>query len=400
MRTDAIIHTTIITACEKGARWERGVRTMQGMKTRQMQLDVTACGATISTTAKGGRWLNALLLLFGVCKEAVRPNQVTVNAAVSACEQAQWRHAFLTLSAAGLEGLQLDIISCNTALGSCVAVAPWQLAVALFAGMFGNWQRDIVTYNTLMSAYEKRGLWREGLQLLSEQLRGAVRLDIISMSANMGAHARVGQWEHALISFQAMTCYGVRLNIVPFSMAVDACDAQRCWQAAAGLMLEASVTLRLDAISLNSALKAGASWRQSQTILANSQSLLLEVDLVMTTTAIGAAASDSTWRYALFLHEEFHRSDGHDDLTNFNAIVSACERVCLWAHVLHMFADISRFTLHPDVLTSGSILHACAYGRRGLQVQVMLEQLSLAGFQACSHQKGQLAKMVSTTKYY
>ena len=358
---------------------------MMGLSTRQLQLDVTACTSAISTTSGAGRWLIATLLLTDMSRQAVKSNEVTVNSVISACEQAgQWSRAMALLSTSVYHGLKPDVVSCNTALSSCTA-APWRQAAALFAEASNHCQRDMISYNAMLGVSEKGGLWQRGLQLLGGQLLAGMGIDIITVSANVGACARAGEWEQALMFPRVLLRRSIRPNIVPFSMAVDACDSGQHWQAAASLVLDASLSMRLDAVSLNSAMKARASWRQSWTLLEHMRVSSLEADLAVLSTAVDVAAQGLNWPWALLLFANFHRLPRQSafDLTFCNSIIAACDSACLWAHVLRLAATLQRHILRPDILTVSSVLHACDHGRGGVQVQEFLGRLSLAGLQSC-----------------
>ena len=384
LEADTVLHSAALAACDKGARWEHGWLIARELRMNQLQEDVIACSSVTSAAARGGKWQEANLCLTEMRKHMIRPNQISVNAAISACEQAgRWNIALTALSAACRLGMRPDVVSCNTLVSSCAtcAMAPWHRAVALFGGMSESWQKDIISYNAVMSTHEKGGLWLQALQLLTTVRVEGGQYDIITASASVGACARSAQWERAVAFRQELFLNSMRPNVVPFSMAVDACDAARCWQAGVALMLDASLTLRLDAIIINPALKVRSSWQQSWTVLANSKRCALQADMAMTSTVISVAASDSIWQRAFPLFRGFY-SSRLTDLTLYNSVISVCQSVCLWVHVIQLFAAM-QCELQPDILTVSSLLHACDYGRRGWQVQVLLAKLSCAGIETC-----------------
>ena len=379
LRADTILHSTVVTACERGTRWEQGLRIMEEACTNKLRVDTVACSSVISSVARTRRWLKAFFGLNNMRERTVRPNVVATNAAISSCDRAgQWKPAAAIFRAAVSLGTEPDTISCNSLLSSCTATAPWYRAVALCAEMSKACQSDLISYNVLMTIHEKGGLWQRGLHLLSELSACGGRHDIITVSAVAGACARTTQWEHPLLLLRQAASDGMRANIVLFSMAVDACAG--VWQAATALTLEASLVLRLDAIMLNSAMMAHSSWQQSSAILANSRRNSVEADVAMTSTAIGAGVRDSIWPWALLMLHRLHLGSQETDVTLQNTVIGACENACSWAHVLRL-SQIAG--LRPDTLTVSSLLRACEYAGRSLQVQLLLAGLSPGGLETC-----------------
>merc|ERR1711957_448748 len=83
-----------LSACERGARWERALCVLGEMNGKGMQPNAVCYGAAVSACEKSSQWQTALLLFGGVTF-----GPAVLGSALAACEAAaQWEQALHLLS--------------------------------------------------------------------------------------------------------------------------------------------------------------------------------------------------------------------------------------------------------------------------------------------------------------
>ena len=102
----------------------------------------------------------------------VEANLLCYNATISATEKsARWRRAIDMLDIGGWSALQLDNISFNAAMSACTCDG-WKDALQVFKDLKGRrLDVDIISFNSAISACEKSQRWRQALSLLEEALQ-------------------------------------------------------------------------------------------------------------------------------------------------------------------------------------------------------------------------------------
>ena len=185
---DDVVYNAIISACEKGGRWQRALALFQTMPEQRLVPDVVGYGAIISACEKGGQWQRALALFQTMPEERVVPNVVIYGAIISAFEKG----------------------------------GEWQRALALFQTMPGEKvvPNDFV-YNAIISAFEKGGEWQRALALFQTMPEERVVPDVVSFGSVINAFARDDQWQQSLAMLSLMVDLQVERNIVIYNALFD-----------------------------------------------------------------------------------------------------------------------------------------------------------------------------------
>ncbi|CAE7677017.1 COMT, partial [Symbiodinium microadriaticum] len=152
-----------------GQQWHRAWELLQGFVSQGLQPNQVVVNACISAAEAGHQWPWALELLF-FSKKELRPDIITYNTAVSACEKSsEWQRAFLLLRELQDRCLQPDSTSYGAAVLAAVSARPmqWTAAFSLLEEMMGRRiTPQLATFTQLLMECELRGLAERERSLL------------------------------------------------------------------------------------------------------------------------------------------------------------------------------------------------------------------------------------------
>eukprot|EP00434_Breviolum_minutum_P013440 symbB.v1.2.011847.t1/scaffold801.1/size161289/3 len=208
--------------------------------TATMKPNVVSWNATISACEKDKQWAEALWLFFMFTSSCPRTlDVVTVNATISSCEKgSQWGHALHIFHTVPKMAIEADIISFNSTISSCEKAAQWQHAVSLFDSR-KKVSPDIISFNAMISAFEKDGEWQQALHFFQLISRSNLQPTVVSFNAIISAFEKGGQWQYALSLFAHFLETNVQPDVISFSAAISSCEKTGQWQQA--LMLFAAM---------------------------------------------------------------------------------------------------------------------------------------------------------------
>jgi pentatricopeptide repeat domain-containing protein 1 len=176
-----------------------------------LERSVITYSSLISACEKGGRWEAALQLFDEMTRDGCSPNTVTYNSLIAACGQG----AFSWGEALGAGGSSSFLGSLRTleASHSHAPLSPprpnqtqpnqtnhlsspgglWEKAQSVFDQMQSSGcAPDVVTYTSLISAYERGGQWHLALQAFQRMLAQGCRPDAIVYNAMVDALWQTG----------------------------------------------------------------------------------------------------------------------------------------------------------------------------------------------------------------
>ncbi|CAK9071025.1 unnamed protein product [Durusdinium trenchii] len=174
---DVVFCASVLSACEKGPRWEIGIELLDWMRSSlDLPLNLFCFGAAISACRKGSNWQGAWALLEDIWSSALQPDLVAFNATISSCEKAQrWEFAIELLEMMSLQQVPPDVVSFNATASACEKRAQWSWALWVFSQL----KRTIPVEkqkgallnisNACVSACAKALRWQEAL-LLGQQI--------------------------------------------------------------------------------------------------------------------------------------------------------------------------------------------------------------------------------------
>eukprot|EP00913_Durusdinium_trenchii_P002922 g2709.t1 len=223
---------------QRSDQWVLASQLFVQMKDADVLPDVVAYSAAISASASGAQWTEALTLcmeLQAMKKRGLSADVICYNALIQACgEGQQWRLALWAFAEIQLNRLQPTQISFNTAISACSRCGEWQSALVLFdilSQLEGQHQIgvDALACNAVLSALEKHGLWKMGLDFLKKmQSQHKVQPDVITYNTLISSCGRRGNWQEALALLAALT-HELQADEISFSAAISACGHGLHW---------------------------------------------------------------------------------------------------------------------------------------------------------------------------
>ena len=143
--------------------WRRTLHCLAWMRCCQLQPDQVSLSAAITKT-----WWNQSLNLLHPESPLPRPNEVSLSAAISACEKsAQWSSALVLMAQLPTMTLKANTTSCNALLSACEKGFNWTQAIEVLHQMDElRVASSEMTWNAMASASEKCAQWQLALQTL------------------------------------------------------------------------------------------------------------------------------------------------------------------------------------------------------------------------------------------
>eukprot|EP00928_Gymnodinium_smaydae_P064285 TRINITY_DN4766_c0_g1_i1.p1 TRINITY_DN4766_c0_g1~~TRINITY_DN4766_c0_g1_i1.p1 ORF type:complete len:714 (+),score=160.15 TRINITY_DN4766_c0_g1_i1:64-2205(+) len=239
LEVNAFHYSAVISACEKGERWETACFLLDEMSRLSVQRDAIVVNAAISACEKGARWEFACGLLGEMPRRSVTPTTVSFNAAISACEKGSaWHVACQLFSAMRSTCISRDTVTYNATISAYAAGQRWRAALALGAQMVtARVSQSLVTHNALISACEKGGRWELALHLLEQaSLLSNLQPDAVSYGASVLACAGARRWSHMLGLLKAMAESAVEPNSTTRGRILAECEHRALPEQAAELL--------------------------------------------------------------------------------------------------------------------------------------------------------------------
>ncbi|CAE6962744.1 unnamed protein product [Symbiodinium natans] len=364
---DIISITSLITACERGRRWQYAV----GMVANELRKGGNFAGpallsSLLSACAACHQWEQVLAGLQEMrCREWT-PSPVALSAALAACSRAlQWQTALelhrthkdggpaneavygAVVHAAGcghqwqtalLLQREMLSLSCrpntvvnNSLLSSLAKLGYWQLAMRVFEEM-GPCQPDVISFNSTISACERGWMWTAALQLFARMRKDRVKITSVSCNALLSALEKGQQWSQA-ISFLDRIQRRRLHNQVSYNCAASACGKALRWRRA--LLLQGP---KPDAVAVAvsiSACEKGLAWMLALSLLGSARSSGM-ADVASYIAAMGAAEKAQRWPHALLVLQQMRQSQLRWDAASLSAAVKASGRSLRWSLALHV----------------------------------------------------------------
>ncbi|CAK9057467.1 unnamed protein product [Durusdinium trenchii] len=282
----SIVLGQAVSACKEVALWQLAGDLVRPLAEPDLLAATAVLGACVE------RWTQSLACLSRMSTLRLLLDQVPYNSAMKACAQnGFWPTALDLTRKLGEMSIALDGTTLSTCRTACSRAEVWELPLQLLqTSLLLRITPDLIDYGATLSACEKTGQWRPGLCLLNTLRESELQPDLACFHAFMDGAGKDG-WILPIHMLTALLHTNISSIMTTYNIAINACDDWRRiseWLASAR---RAQLGLRVDAISWNSALKAGASpWQRPLEILRQMQDEALLPD------ALTADAWANTWR--------------------------------------------------------------------------------------------------------
>lgn len=415
---DIISITSLITACERGRRWQYAVRLVAHELSGGSFAGSSVCSALVSACAACHQWEQVLEGLRAMRGRDWLPSPVAISAGLAACSRSlHWQRALELHEAYKFDGgpaneavygaavhaaghghqwqtalhLQREMLSLscrpnivvkNSLLSSLAKLGHWQLAMCVF-GEMGPCQPDVISFNTAMSACERGWMWTAALQLFARMRKDRVKISSVSCNALLSALEKGQQWSQAISFLDRMQRRRLH-NQVSFNCAASACEKALRWRTA--LLLRGP---RPDAVAVAvsiSACEKGLAWKQALVLL-NTARIDGTADVASYIAALGAAEKAQRWPHALCVLQQMRESQLSAglslDAASLSAAVKASGRSLRWQLALQVLrsGQVHMDGPEPDMAFCAAIGACGGCGQWELALHLLTE-LAARGLRA------------------
>ena len=106
LKPNVVTFNTVLSACEKGRRWEQALRWLDQLREEILTPNVVTSSAAISACETRLQWVRAVTLLDDLLQKGLEPGVITCSALVSACGKGEaWELRFLAQRGTLLPGM-------------------------------------------------------------------------------------------------------------------------------------------------------------------------------------------------------------------------------------------------------------------------------------------------------
>eukprot|EP00435_Cladocopium_sp_Y103_P009540 s3661_g2.t1 len=229
--------SALMNACEKGRQWQQALALLEQMPQLQVPPDNFSYSACIS--ALRGRWQMALALL-AAARRRLRGNEVTYNAAITACANSRWDLAGILFTEMLETSIRPGLVTQNAFLSALGSGSAWEHALSFFGRIRDP---DEVTCSAAICAFEGAGLWEGALWLLFSMPQMALQANQICYGASIAACEKGSQWAMALELLELAQRGEMVLDETSVNAAISACEVCGQRQRALFLLHTSELTL-------------------------------------------------------------------------------------------------------------------------------------------------------------
>lgn len=231
---------------------------------------------------------------------------------------------------------------------------------------------DAWTLNQRLSKLSHSRMWREALQLVSEESVQRC-LDDKHVNVVVSACARAGRWREALelldrLDGATVSARGASPAARAYTVAISACGRVGEWQTAVGLLEHMrALGQPPDTVTYNAVLaamaKAGEPVRMAH-LLEEMSERGVPPDTTSYTTAIDGLGRAGQVSDALRLFEQMRESGVEPDEVAYNTAITACAGGGSWSEALGLLRQMSQAKLPPSAKSFCAAMAACNNGKQ------------------------------------
>ncbi|XP_010266407.1 PREDICTED: pentatricopeptide repeat-containing protein At1g34160 [Nelumbo nucifera] len=215
-QADVLLQTTLLDVYAKSGDLDNAQQLFDEMQLR----DIATWNVLIAGLAQGSRPYDALVLFHQMRRERLRPNEVTVLGALSACSQLGSLHEGKMVHLyVQEEQMDTNVQVCNALIDMFAKCGSIDKACDVFYTM--RCQKSLVSWNTMIMALALHGHGAHALDLFACMRDAGVHPDAVTYLAALCACNHSGLVSDGLQLFQSMVESGVRPNVKHYGSLVD-----------------------------------------------------------------------------------------------------------------------------------------------------------------------------------
>ncbi|CAK9072179.1 unnamed protein product [Durusdinium trenchii] len=259
----------VMSACTKGLRWDVALCLWQ----EGGEL-VPAPAASAALAAASGRLWRLVLQIYGKMQLQSKMSTVQHNLLLGALsKEALWQEAqeLLNELSEASQSVRPDVVTYNSVIAACERAWKWTTALHLFTVMRKERLKvSSISCNSLLSAFEKGTQWTKALALLQQMGRWRLQTQV-SLCAVASACEKSWQWRRALLHLVGAP------DAVSYSVSINACEKGLAWQLAMVFLMASRRQELADRPGFGAALGAlekASQWQHAISILKEMRSRL------------------------------------------------------------------------------------------------------------------------------
>eukprot|EP00435_Cladocopium_sp_Y103_P031349 s1565_g7.t3 len=189
LQPNTVVYNTWITS-RREHDWRIAVSLYNSLQ--EMLLQPTVVTLATMITGMANAWQLAMEFLREIREQQLQGNMVAYNAAISSCEKAsQWTWALHLQQWAAAESLHPNVITYSAAVSACEKAAEWEPALSLLlCADKQQVEKNLVTYNAFLGACQNAWQWKRSLAAL----RALHDADVISLTSAVTSLGETSQW--------------------------------------------------------------------------------------------------------------------------------------------------------------------------------------------------------------
>ena len=406
MELNVILLNSVISACQRAARWQAALDIVVHAKTWSLQPNIVsynslaaACGGT-----GGCSWQAALAVLVCAQGNHLQLDARSFTALIQSCiPLGHWQACLVFLQLMVQTELAIDAFACGAAVRSCEQSGQWTCALYMWQSYAvsemtadtcdeaGNWQvpaasamsvcsraskwdsslqvledvarfstPNVVVFGAAFSSLERGSVWPAAQKLLGRMRTSTVAANVYVYTTAMSGFEKAGKWELVFGTFAEMLDQRVMPTSVTYDVLLRTCRHSVRWQHALHIMYcmmpDSSVAPTARSTSaLLSALDAALLWPLSIQIL----HMMPAADIASFSTAASTCEKSSAWQAAVAICARAADLGLKSDDVSNGVLISAWEKGRAWQMAITTLMSFSQESLQPSDISFAAMLRAC-----------------------------------------
>ncbi|CAN8062462.1 unnamed protein product [Agarophyton chilense] len=226
-------YNALIRSSARAGKFRDAMKVYNSLKESSIEPNIDTFNAILSSFARAAQPIKALSTLNSMRRKNLKPNAVSFNWVVNACARAgDVDRAFEVARTMQSEGIRLNVVTYNNVLQACCKAGRLERAFAIVKNMI---QKEGIhpnshTYDTLIQGCGRWGELDAALRLFHSMRAAGVAPTIVTYSIAVDACAKGGgavAVDQAFELFAEMKRNGLEPNLVTYNSLIHACARAR-----------------------------------------------------------------------------------------------------------------------------------------------------------------------------
>ncbi|CAJ1445574.1 unnamed protein product [Effrenium voratum] len=322
---DAVARNLAISACDTGSQWWGSFGILDSFEVYELEIDVVTLTSVMSACEKSARWPHAVCLFRQLADLDLAATDVTYGVAASAFAKGKCiKAASRTLGTMCRQRMSATI-AYNGVLNACSTFTDWKTALAVYRqSQSKGVHPDDASHLSVLSTCGTAGQWQASSHFLQIEAKAREANRVMQLNTVIDACVPF-RWARALAQLRGLpqqlvqgshVTYAVVLSELPWRMAL--------------FLLEPGEVVEVQHSALRAA-QRGTAWTQQLALLRPGDSI-----------AFNLLLKALPWQKALLRLQ----GDRRLDVYSYSAVISTCAEAAQWQHALQLVAFMQQKEAH------------------------------------------------------